>query len=99
MAKEYGLSEAVEAIAQQAIPVFHPHLATARIVYLNVDKGSRKAGKPVLGKVKKISGSLEFLLEKDFMIEVALEFGRGGGRLVGDLVERGSRFLDGQAGV
>lgn len=74
MSKEYGLSEAVEAMAQQAIPMFHPHLATARITYLFVDKGSMKAGKPVLGKVKKVTGSLEFLLEKDFLVEVALDF-------------------------
>lgn len=74
MAKEYGLSEAVENLAMQMIPIHHPHLASARIVYMYVDKGSQKAGKPVLGKVKKITGPMEFLLEKDFVIEIALDF-------------------------
>ena len=74
MAKEYGLSEAVEAMAQQTIPIYHPYLATARICYLYVDKGSMKAGRPVLGKVKKVSGALKFLLEKDFIVEIALDF-------------------------
>lgn len=74
MSKEYSEAESVEEMAQQAIPMFHPHLATARIAYLFVDKGSMKAGKPVLGKARKVSGALEFLLERDFIIEVALDF-------------------------
>lgn len=70
MSKLYCVAESVESIAQQVIPMFHPHLATARIVYIFVDKGSMKNGRPVLCKVRKVSGSLEFLLEKDFLVEV-----------------------------
>jgi len=71
MPREYSAAEIVENMALQAIGISHPHLAMARITYLFIDKGSMKAGRPVLGKVKKISGSLEFLLEKDFLVEVA----------------------------
>jgi hypothetical protein len=41
--------------------------------YIFVDKASKKNGRPVLGKARRVSGSLEFLLEKDFLIEVALD--------------------------
>jgi hypothetical protein len=73
MAREYGLAESVEEHALRLIPTYHPELATARIVYIFVDKASKKAGKPILGKARRVSGSLEFLLERDFIIEVALE--------------------------
>ena len=73
MPKLYSNAENVEAAAQQAIPMFHPHLATARISYVYVDKAGMKNGRPVLGKVRKVSGVLEHLLEKDFLIEVALD--------------------------
>ena len=69
----YSTAESVEALAQQAIPMFHPHLATARISYLFVDKASMKNGQPVLGKVRRISGVMEFMVEKDFMIEIPLD--------------------------
>lgn len=73
MAREYGPAESVEEIAQRLIPTYHPELATARIVYIFVDKASKKGGKPVLGKARRVSGVLEFLLEQDFIVEVALE--------------------------
>lgn len=73
MAKEYGPAESVEEIALRLIPTYHPELATARIVYIFVDKASKKAGRSVLGKARKISGALEFLLEQDFLIEVAMD--------------------------
>jgi hypothetical protein len=73
MPKLYGTAEDAEEIAQRLIPMYHPELATARIQYICVDKASQKNGRPVWGKAKKISGALEFLLEKDFMIEVALD--------------------------
>jgi hypothetical protein len=71
MAKVYDIAESVETMAQQIIPVYHPHLATARISYTFVDKGSLKNGRPVFGSAKKISGQVQFLLERDFLIEVA----------------------------
>lgn len=73
MPKIYGSAEQVEEIAAKLIPSYHPELASARIQYIFVDKASQKNGRPVLGKAKKVSGPLEFLLEKDFLIEVALD--------------------------
>ena len=73
MSKIYGMFESGESLAQKLIPNYHPELATARIKYICVDKASAKSGRPVMGKVRKVSGSLEFLLEADFLIEVALD--------------------------
>jgi len=73
MSKLYTAAESVEAIAQQAIPMFHPHLATARVAYIFVDKASTKNGRPVLGKVRKVTGILEFMLDKDFLVEIPLD--------------------------
>lgn len=73
MPKIYAMAESVEAVAKQLIPTFHPELASARILYVFVDKASMKNGRPILGKAKKVSGPLEFLLEADFMLEVALD--------------------------
>jgi len=71
MAKIYGFADGVKEIADRLIRQYHPELLTARIAYVFVSEGSKKNGKPVYGKVRKFSGALEFLLEKDFMIEVA----------------------------
>lgn len=73
MAKTYGMAEAVEEMANRLIPTYHPELATARIKYIYVDTASQKSGRPVLGKVRKISGALQFLLDVEFLVEVALE--------------------------
>jgi len=73
MPKLYGPAEMVEEIAKKLIPSYHPELATARIQYICVDVASKKNGVPVGGKSKKVTGAMEFLLEKDFIIEVALE--------------------------
>ena len=73
MAKVYSDAENVQAIAQRIIPMYHPELATARIKYIYVDKGGTKSGRPVPGKIKKITGSLEYLLDCDFLFEVALD--------------------------
>ena len=73
MPKLYSSAESVEAVAQNLIPMYHPEIATARIKYTFVDKASVKNGRPVLGKVRKISGSLEYLLDCDFLVEVALD--------------------------
>jgi hypothetical protein len=73
MAKVYGIADTVEQIALKLIPSYHPELATARVKYIYVDTASKESGRPVLGKVRKISGVLQFLLEVDFLIEVALD--------------------------
>jgi hypothetical protein len=63
----------VEDVAKAILPTYHSELATARIQYIFVDKAGAKNGRPVLGKVRRVSGALEFLLEKDFLVEVALD--------------------------
>lgn len=73
MSKLYGAAETVEEIADRLLPTYHPELATARIKYLGVDKGSKQNGKAVLGKASKVSGVYEFLTESDFVILVALD--------------------------
>lgn len=69
----FATAEIVEDFAKRLIPAYHPELATARIAYVFAEKASMKNGRPVYGKVKKVSGSAEFLLEKDFVIEVGLD--------------------------
>ena len=73
MAKVYGIAESVEEVAKTLIPNYHSELATAVVKYVFVDKASMKSGRPVLGKARKLSGALEFLLESNFMIEVAMD--------------------------
>ena len=73
MPRIYDNADAVEAIAKAIIPTYHPELATARIRYVYCDKAGSKGGKPVNGKVRKISGVLEFLLDTDFVMEIALD--------------------------
>jgi len=73
MPKVYGIAESVEKVAGNLLPTYHPELATARIAYIFVSEASKKNGVSVLGKSKKVGGALEFLLEKDFLIEVALD--------------------------
>jgi hypothetical protein len=73
MAQTYETAEAVESIAASLIPTEHPELATARFIYVFAEKSSNKGGREVWGKVRKLSGVLQWLLEKDFLIEVALD--------------------------
>jgi len=73
MPRLYGTAESVEDVAKAILPTYHSELATARIQYIFVDKAGAKNGRPVLGKVRRVSGALEFLLEKDFLVEVALD--------------------------
>jgi hypothetical protein len=73
MAKVYGVAESVEELAKTLIPNYHSELATAVIRYVFVDKASMKSGRPVLGKSRKLSGATEFLLESNFVVEVALD--------------------------
>lgn len=73
MPKIYDNAESVETIASGLIPNYHPELATARMLYIFVDKASTKGGRELLGKVRKLSGMLEFIIERDFIVEVALD--------------------------
>lgn len=73
MAKIYSDADTVENIARRLIKENHSHLATARIRYIWVSEASKKSGKPVLGKVRKISGALQFLTDLEFLVEVALD--------------------------
>lgn len=65
--------DTVGKIASALIPNYHPELATARMMYMFVDKASKKGGRPVMGKAKKITGFMEYLAEADFLIEVPLD--------------------------
>lgn len=71
--KHYMDAEAVQEIATKLIQSYHSELATARIRYIFVDRGSKKGAKTIPGKVRKITGTLEFLLELDFLMEVSLD--------------------------
>lgn len=73
MAKEFMSAESVAAMAASLLPAHHAELATARIKYIFVDKGPVKNGRPLYGKVRKISGEMEFLLELDFLVVVGLD--------------------------
>lgn len=73
MPKVYATAENVEKEAQSLIPMYHPELVEARFTYVFVDKAAMKNGKPVRGKVRRITGVLEFLLEADFLMEIALD--------------------------
>jgi len=73
MPRLYGNAERVEEIAASILPTYHSELATARMQYIFVDKAGQKNGRPILGKAKRVSGAWEFLLEKDFIIEVAAD--------------------------
>jgi hypothetical protein len=73
MAKIYSEAEAVASIAGGLIPNYHPELATARFLFAFANKGWSKGGRDVDGKVRKVSGLLEWALEKDFVMEVALD--------------------------
>lgn len=74
MPKLYGEAETVEAVANKIIPTYHSELATAKIRYIGVDTGSKKGGRPVLGKVRKVSGALHYMLdETNFIIEIPMD--------------------------
>lgn len=73
MGKTYADAELVETFAKRLLKEHHSELATARIRYIWVSEASKKSGRPVLGKVRKISGALQFLTDLDFLVEVALD--------------------------
>lgn len=69
----FANAEAVQEMARESIAQHHPELATARIGYVFVDRGGEKVGsKKVYGKVRRITGVLEHLLELDFLVVVNL---------------------------
>jgi hypothetical protein len=72
MPKMYAAADSVEEVAAKLIPTYHPELASAEISYVFVSEASLKDGRPVLGKAKKLSGALGFLVGKNFFMEVAL---------------------------
>ena len=70
MAKTYHEATSVESIAQGLIGNYHQELANARMMYVFVDKASKKGGKELLGKAQKVAGVWEWAVEKDFIITV-----------------------------
>lgn len=73
MPQVYGDFDALETMAKSLIPSYHPELATARIRYVAAEKAGKKGGKVCYGKVRKVSGVMEFLLETDFVLEVGMD--------------------------
>jgi len=74
MPKEWTYADdSVGVIAGGLIPNFHAELATARFKYIFVSEASLKGGLEVAGRAKKITGFMEWVIECDFLIEVALD--------------------------
>jgi len=73
MPKTWENAESLENIAAGLIPNYHPEIATARMLYCFVSEASSKGGRKILGKVRKLSGFLEWIIGKDFVVEVAAD--------------------------
>lgn len=73
MPGSYSQAENLERMAEHIISQYHPELATARILYLFCEKAGKKNGVDLLGKVEKLSGWKEYVLGKDFRMEVPLD--------------------------
>lgn len=73
MPKSWENSESLENLANGLIPNYHPELGTARIMYCFVSEASSKGGRKIAGKVRKMSGFLEWLVDRDFVIEIAMD--------------------------
>jgi hypothetical protein len=71
MPQSFFDAESVVEIAERLVSQYHPELATARIKYLFQEKAGKKGGKPVLGKVQKVSGVLEHFADCDFLVILA----------------------------
>jgi len=65
-------AQSVQRMAESLISTYHPDLATARIRFIFTEKAGMKGGNELAGKVRKISGLFEWLLDLDFLILVAL---------------------------
>jgi hypothetical protein len=73
MPKEWSeADDSVGTIAGGLIPNYHAEIASARIKYVFVSEAAMKGGRELMGRVKKVSGFLEWAIECDFLIEVAL---------------------------
>lgn len=76
-----GDHEASQEIAKALIPKYHPHLATANIIYLCRNKASQSGGKKQPGSVKKASplekhvsrSYFEGGVEADFIMMISLD--------------------------
>lgn len=73
MPQVYENAEAVENIANRLIPLIHPSLATAKFRYIFREKAKKKSGKVVLGTVKKMSDLMYFLIDANYIMEIALD--------------------------
>jgi len=73
MPNTFSGAEAVQLLANSLIAQFHPHLATARVRYVYREKAAKRGSRLVPGAVRKLGGALEYLLEADFLVEVALD--------------------------
>ena len=72
MAQTYENAEGVEAIAKSLMN-YHPDLVEARFRFVFKEKAGKKGGKTVYGTVKKCSDLMVFLIDADFLMEVALD--------------------------
>lgn len=69
----YSEADSLKHMAESLISQYHPELVDARIRYLFCEKSSKKNGVDQPGKVHKLSGLKEYLLETDYIVEVALD--------------------------
>ncbi len=72
MASDYAEAKAVEMVAQSILAAQHPHLVTAKIAYMFIDRVPSKGGREVFGKAVKVSGRWAHMTELDFILEVSL---------------------------
>ena len=70
MPRVFSEAESVESLAKGLIPNYHPELVDARIMYVFVDKASKKGGKELWGKAQKVAGVWEWAVEKDFVLTI-----------------------------
>jgi hypothetical protein len=73
MPKTWEDAKDLEHIASGLISGYHPEISTARILYCFVSEAGSKGGRKIPGKVRKFSGFMEWVLNKDFVVEVALD--------------------------
>lgn len=61
MSTNYAPAPEVKEIAEQLIPLYHPHLSGARIEYVFTDKVTKRANKEVWGTMRKVSNLAAYL--------------------------------------
>jgi hypothetical protein len=69
----FGGFEAGESIAKELIAKHHDELAEARFKFVCRNYAAKSGGTLVPGNIYKVSGKFEYLLDCDFLVEVALE--------------------------